>query len=1231
MNLNGTNPFAMVTELVRGNQPGGRFSLEFESGEIGFQDPFSAWIDVGVNTTTEDIENSLLPIGLPVEVSLHQVLPVTGMPVAWELRFPRRNAVGSDMTGISGNVPQLRVFREQLAGIGAAVSISTLVEGDQVLGGSFNLSYNGTSISLPYNASSSDMSYWMTGVAGLPLETNISRSGPGMDGSLSWTVELPLGSEIGENAFDVDGSFLLGVSPAIDAQLLDHAQLSISGDFVLIINEISSSPISVNSSVQELSAAILGTTTPGVLVSDGSSYYSDESCSWMVTFSSLAHASGPPNIEVDTSALKGSNATVEILEMFSSQSADIALFTVNGYTSGSFELHGYKLTDEVSGNHEYVNIGPITHNAMEIDNIQAAFTAGGVSVFIEVTHESDNSLRVLFTKPHLELASNLTINDTLLVGDGNASWVVEHESNIEPLEMFTLSFGEHCEVRLSGAFCQNSSTDPLLFNSSSIEVRNALMNLPEVVEVEVEIEEQSNILNPTASGGYGIAVIQRILNIEFLRVALFTERFSSALDWMKEWAPQLLPFWQDRLLLSQTRSSVSDGDLPLMGVQEVVPTTNENNTTSVSATERTAGHSLVASSTVEVDVSINGGYDWSTSYKNFSYLSIMHVDTIYPIVGPMVGGTTILLVGAETFPMDPRLSCRFIPLPVEPSTTTGTGGVLWGEETAVTSWLNDTAITCVTPPAITKVPGFVAVLVGIGGSALHGTGFSTGTLGWLADDISSSSSVNLPIAEPPFTAPVLFQYHSDFLQINGVFPFQGGPASGNFTIHMLVSGLGNMGEANAILSAAKGGIRCKFGEVPVSGEATVVGLVDDEEYTLILDNAEADEDEAVVQIECTAPEPPPGPCALEVSLNGQGYTNQCLPFFFYSDPGVSRIYPVSGLSLGGTLVTVLGTSFVNTTRLACRFGYSEPVEAVFVSPQEIVCISPSMPSSDLEWSALPEQYQRYANPLHGHTQLFPDSHPYPLYLQRLVGIEVTANGHDFTNSGVAFLYQAPARVLSVSGMFPIFVHGSGFVNSTTARCKAGHVHSNATFLSPEFYVCNLGLSLGHLTVTVEVSLNGGSDFTEDGIQFQAASPPIKGYFWPENARGPLICPPGSFCTGGPGGGSLNFTLCPEGTYQPLAGSSACLRCPIGFHCPERGLHVPRVCPVGRVCDLTGTATADQSCPAGHFCLEGTATTATTCGDPNPSPQLFPTLTHAERLTTMQGGRQPSGLDPVLGA
>jgi hypothetical protein len=59
-----------------------------------------------------------------------------------------------------------------------------------------------------------------------------------------------------------------------------------------------------------------------------------------------------------------------------------------------------------------------------------------------------------------------------------------------------------------------------------------------------------------------------------------------------------------------------------------------------------------------------------------------------------------------------------------------------------------------------------------------------------------------------------------------------------------------------------------------------------------------------------------------------------------------------------------------------------------------------------------------------------------------------------------------------------------------------------------------------------------------------------------------------------------------------------------FNCVNAGcvncLQVPRLCPAGRVCDVTGLEALLQLCPEGHFCLEGTATTATTCGHPTPS-------------------------------
>ena len=73
------------------------------------------------------------------------------------------------------------------------------------------------------------------------------------------------------------------------------------------------------------------------------------------------------------------------------------------------------------------------------------------------------------------------------------------------------------------------------------------------------------------------------------------------------------------------------------------------------------------------------------------------------------------------------------------------------------------------------------------------------------------------------------------------------------------------------------------------------------------------------------------------------------------------------------------------------------------------------PGYGLEWSSLSSQHRRHPHPVSGSTRLlFPGSHWYPHYAQRLVKFEISNNGQDFSDSGLTYLYQAPAIVESVS-------------------------------------------------------------------------------------------------------------------------------------------------------------------------------------------------------------------------
>ena len=59
--------------------------------------------------------------------------------------------------------------------------------------------------------------------------------------------------------------------------------------------------------------------------------------------------------------------------------------------------------------------------------------------------------------------------------------------------------------------------------------------------------------------------------------------------------------------------------------------------------------------------------------------------------------------------------------------------------------------------------------------------------------------------------------------------------------------------------------------------------------------------------------------------------------------------------------------------------------------------------------------------------------------------------------------------------------------------------------------------------------------------------------------------------------------------------------------------------------------ADNPCPEGHFCLEGTATSATTCGHPDLSSDMFPIMSHGERPSTLRRNRIAQGQQLYLGA
>ena len=59
--------------------------------------------------------------------------------------------------------------------------------------------------------------------------------------------------------------------------------------------------------------------------------------------------------------------------------------------------------------------------------------------------------------------------------------------------------------------------------------------------------------------------------------------------------------------------------------------------------------------------------------------------------------------------------------------------------------------------------------------------------------------------------------------------------------------------------------------------------------------------------------------------------------------------------------------------------------------------------------------------------------------------------------------------------------------------------------------------------------------------------------------------------------------------------------------------------------------ANNPCPSGHYCLEGTSTSSTSCGSPDLSSEMLPIMSHAERPTTLRANRIAQGQALFLGA
>lgn len=187
------------------------------------------------------------------------------------------------------------------------------------------------------------------------------------------------------------------------------------------------------------------------------------------------------------------------------------------------------------------------------------------------------------------------------------------------------------------------------------------------------------------------------------------------------------------------------------------------------------------------------------------------------------------------------------------------------------------------------------------------------------------------------------------------------------------------------------------------------------------------------ELKCTPPAMPAGTTSLEVSLNGQQFSNSSLLYMMHTVPQLHSLSPSSGPFVGGTTVTLSATGLASGVHYLCRFVPPLAVAPVVMpamttgleSPEELVCITPAASAA---WAT---------------TQ-----------------VQATLNGQQFSLMGLNLSYYPPLSVSlfsptsgPVGGATRVVLAGSGFLDTWELQCRFNRAVVNATFLSSSQLAC----------------------------------------------------------------------------------------------------------------------------------------------------------------------------------
>ena len=459
---------------------------------------------------------------------------------------------------------------------------------------------------------------------------------------------------------------------------------------------------------------------------------------------------------------------------------------------------------------------------------------------------------------------------------------------------------------------------------------------------------------------------------------------------------------------------------------------------------------------VSVDVSFNGGVDFTNDAVQFRYLPTPSVLAVSPSAGAASGGSVLRVHGASFVDSD-LLACVF----------------RWGGDDSAAAavtvdarWITPDVITCQTPAvpeevlagaaadsnavvaavtvtntrleesagsvafAYSLLPRVVAVSPA-SGSVRGGTQVTvTGEhfqyspmvkcrFGTAAEVSARFVDATRLVCMAPALASAVAADVEVAVSINGA-DFSSTSATFQYTPQLVVTGVepscGDVAGGTVVTLSGTGfatgdGLRCVFGGVP----AAAVEVVSDTEAR------------------CTTPRGDAGVVVVEASTNGVDFTPHTVQYRYIPLVTVSHVTPARGSAQGGTRVTVHGNSFLDTGALQCRFG-DQLVQGLRVSATQVVCHTPA-----LAGDAAAGDHQASVT----------------------VPVAITVNGQQFAApEGVVFTYERLPVVSHVEPAFGpstggtrVLVSGEAFTFTSALRCRFGLSTLPAEYLSPTSVLC----------------------------------------------------------------------------------------------------------------------------------------------------------------------------------